>query len=75
MRAPEGGELEVEGLPYLKHVVLIDDEAASAPGITGYDEFLKGAERVSEDELKQRQESLHTDEVIKEQGRNHALVL
>src|SRR4051812_13146197 len=58
------GELEVEGLPYLKNVVLIGDEAANTPGVTGYDEFMEGGEKVSEDELRERQASLDADEVI-----------
>ena len=62
--AEPGEELEIEGLPYLKHVVLIGDEAAGAPGITVYDEFLEGAERISEEELKERQASLDSDESI-----------
>ncbi len=60
----EPGALEIEGLPYLKHVVLIGDEAVPAPGITGYEKFVEGAEKVSEDELKERQASLSADEVI-----------
>jgi fatty-acyl-CoA synthase len=60
----EGGELRLEELPYLKHVVLIGDEAESSPGITTYDEFMEGAEEVSEDELLERQNSLDADEVI-----------
>ncbi len=63
--AEPGEELEIEGLPYLKHVVLIGDEAStSSPGIVGYDEFLEGAEKVSEDELRERQSSLDADEAI-----------
>jgi fatty-acyl-CoA synthase len=63
--AEPGEELEIEGLPYLKHVVLIGDEApTSSPGIVGYDEFLEGAEKVSEEELEERQGSLDADEVI-----------
>ncbi|MDX6380464.1 MAG: fatty-acyl-CoA synthase [Rubrobacteraceae bacterium] len=58
------GELEVEGLSYLKNVVLIGDEPASPRGVTGYDEFMEGAEKVSEEELRQRQASLDADEVI-----------
>jgi fatty-acyl-CoA synthase len=57
-------ELEVEGLPYLKHVVLIGDEATTAPGITGYGEFIEEAEKISEEELRERQDSLSADEVI-----------
>jgi fatty-acyl-CoA synthase len=60
----EGGELELEELPYLKHVVLIGDEAETSPGITSYDEFIEGAEKVSEEELRERQDSLDADEVI-----------
>src|ERR671920_168893 len=63
--AEPGEELEIEGLPYLKHVVLIGDEAStSSPGIVGYDEFLEGAEKVSEEELEERQDSLDADEAI-----------
>ena len=62
--AEPGEELEIEGLPYLKHVVLIGDEAESSPGITTYDEFIEGAEKVSEDELRERQGSLDADEAI-----------
>ena len=63
--AEPGEELEIEGLPYLKHVVLIGDEAStSSPGIVGYDEFLEGAEKVSEEELEERQDCLDADEAI-----------
>ena len=63
--AEPGEGLEIEGLPYLKHVVLIGDEApTSSPGIVGYDEFLEGAEKVSEEELEERQGSLDADEAI-----------
>jgi fatty-acyl-CoA synthase len=63
--AEPGEGLEIEGLPYLKHVVLIGDEAStSSPGIVGYDEFLEGAEKVSEEELEERQDSLDADEAI-----------
>ena len=56
--------LQVEGLPYLKHVVLIGDDANSAPGITGYEEFVKGAEKVSEEDLEESKGSLSADEII-----------
>jgi fatty-acyl-CoA synthase len=58
------GELQVEELPYLKHVVLIGAEDEAAPGVTSYREFLQGAEKVSGDELRERQDSLSADEVI-----------
>src|ERR687893_3075091 len=57
----EGGELALEELPYLKHVVLIGDEAERSPGIRSYDEFIEGAEKVSEDELRERQGSIDAD--------------
>ncbi|MDQ3862805.1 MAG: AMP-binding protein [Actinomycetota bacterium] len=57
------GELEIEGLPYLKHVVLIGGEASS-PGIISYEEFLERADEVSVEELEERQASLDADEVI-----------
>ena len=40
------GELSVEGLPHLKHIVLIGDDAEDSPGIMGYEEFFEGAEKV-----------------------------
>ena len=58
------GELSVEGLPHLKHIVLIGEDAEDSPGIMGYEEFFKGAEKVSEEELRERQGSLDADEVI-----------
>src|SRR5215212_10313281 len=59
----EPGEVEVEGLPYLKHAVLIGEEVPS-PSIISYDEFLEGADEVSMEELEERQATLHADEVI-----------
>src|SRR5215210_3466869 len=58
------GELSVEGLPHLKHIVLIGDDAEDSPGIMGYEEFFEGAEKVSEEELRERQVSLDAGEVI-----------
>ena len=60
----EEGELSVEGLPHLKHIVLIGEDAEDSPGIMGYEEFFEGAEKVSEEELRERQASLDADEVI-----------
>lgn len=59
-------EPEIDALPYLKHVVLIGNEVSSvdSPNITSYDAFLKGAEKVSADELEQRQAALEPDEPI-----------
>jgi len=60
----EEGELSVEGLPHLKHVVLIGEGAEDSPGIMGYEEFIERAEEVSAEELGERQDSLEADEVI-----------
>ena len=60
----DSGELQVEELPYLKHVVLIGAGDKAATGVTSYEEFLEGAEKVSADELRERQDSLSADEVI-----------
>ena len=57
------GELEAEGLPHLKHVVTIGD-VPGTPGITGYGDFLRGTDKVSEEELEERQDSLDADDVI-----------
>ncbi|MGB3634057.1 MAG: AMP-binding protein [Rubrobacteraceae bacterium] len=63
--AEPGEELEIEGLSYLKHVVLIGDEApGSQESIVGYEEFLEGVEEVSVEDLEERQDSLDADEVI-----------
>jgi fatty-acyl-CoA synthase len=59
----EPGALEIEGLPYLKHVVLIGGEAPS-PGIVSYEEFLERADEVSAEELEERQASLDADQAI-----------
>ncbi|MGB3682074.1 MAG: AMP-binding protein [Rubrobacteraceae bacterium] len=61
-----GEELEIEGLPCLKNVVLIGDEASSADsaGITSYGSFLQGAQEVSADDLEERQATLDPDEPI-----------
>jgi fatty-acyl-CoA synthase len=59
----EPGALEIEGLPYLKDVVLIGGEPSS-PGIVSYEEFLERADEVSAEELEERQASLDADEAI-----------
>lgn len=65
--APAGEALEPEGLPHLRHVVLVGEPAAGAevpPAVLRYGEFLRGAEGVPEEELAARQGSLGADEVI-----------
>ena len=62
--AEPGEELEVEGLPYLKHVVLIGEGSSPHESIIGYDEFLEGTDKVPEEKLEERRNSLADDEVI-----------
>jgi fatty-acyl-CoA synthase len=61
-----GEELSIEGLPFLKHAVLMGDREAAqrAPHLTSFAAFLEGAGSVSEDELRERQSSLDANEVI-----------
>src|SRR5215212_253042 len=56
------GELSVEELPHLRHVVLMG-ERGGLP-IMGFEEFMRRGEEVSSEELAERQESLDADEVI-----------
>ncbi len=60
------GELSIQELPYLKHVVLMGSEIREEypAAIRSFDSFLQGAEKVSQEELKERQRSLDADEVI-----------
>ena len=65
LAAEPGEELMGKGLPHLKHVVLIGDEAATnAPHLMSFESFMEEAEKVSADELAERQNSLSADEVI-----------
>jgi len=56
------GELSVEELPHLRHVVLMG-ECGGLP-IMGFEVFMRRGEEVSSEELAERQESLDADEVI-----------
>src|SRR5215203_3413639 len=59
-----GGELSVAELPHLRHVVLMGEGPRGGLPIAGFDEFLARAAEVSPEELKERQNSLDSDEVI-----------
>ena len=59
-----GGELSVAELPHLRHVVLMGEGPRGGLPIAGFDEFLARAAEVSPEELKERQDSLDSDEVI-----------
>jgi fatty-acyl-CoA synthase len=56
------GELVSERLPFLKNVVLIGQK--KYPGMFTWDEVMKMAEEVSDEELKSCMASLHYDDVI-----------
>jgi fatty-acyl-CoA synthase len=58
------GELSVEELPHLRHVVLMGGGPREALPITSFEEFMKRAEEVSPGKLEERQDSLDADEVI-----------
>ena len=58
------GELQTEDLPYLKHVVLMGDEAPAGTPIMSFEEFVERAGEVTAEELRERQASLGADEVI-----------
>nr|WP_207955974.1 AMP-binding protein [Rubrobacter marinus] len=62
-----GGSGGEEGLPYLRHTVLMSGGAGAlekAPYLTGWAGFEEGADGVSEEDLRERQASLSADEVI-----------
>jgi fatty-acyl-CoA synthase len=58
------GELSVEELPHLRHVVLMGEGPREGLPIMGFDEFMERGEEVSDEELRERQDSLDADEVI-----------
>jgi fatty-acyl-CoA synthase len=58
------GELSVDELPHLRHVVLMGEGPREGLPIMGFDEFLERGEEVSDEELRERQASLDADEII-----------
>jgi fatty-acyl-CoA synthase len=58
------GELSVEDLPYLKHVVLMGGDPPDNMPLMSFDEFLEGGREVTEEELRERQDSLDAEDVI-----------
>ena len=61
---PADGELSIEELPFLKHVVLMGGDSPEGLPAIGFDEFLQRGEEVSDEELRERQASLDAEEVI-----------
>ncbi|HWS81389.1 MAG TPA: AMP-binding protein [Rubrobacter sp.] len=58
------GELSIEELPFLKHVVLMGGDSPEGLPVIGFDEFMEKAEEVSDEELRERQSSLDAEDVI-----------
>src|SRR5215210_25632 len=58
------GGLSIEGLPFLKNVVLMGAEPPADLPVMSFDEFLERAEVVSDEDLRERQASLDAEDVI-----------
>jgi fatty-acyl-CoA synthase len=58
------GELSVDGLPFLKSVVLMGAESPTDLPVMSFGEFLQRGENVSDEELRERQASLDAEDVI-----------
>src|SRR5215210_4829545 len=58
------GELSVEELPHLRHAILMGEGSREGLPVMGFEEFLERGAEVSEEELRERQDSLDADEVI-----------
>ncbi len=58
----EPGNLQSKRLPLLKNVILIGE--TKYPGVLNWSDVLKAAEKVTEEQLEQREQSLHYADVI-----------
>ncbi|KOY84045.1 AMP-binding protein [Lysinibacillus macroides] len=58
----EPGNLQSKRLPLLKNVILIGE--TKYPGVLNWSDVLTAAEQVTEEQLDQREQSLHYDDVI-----------
>jgi fatty-acyl-CoA synthase len=58
------GDLSVEDLPYLKHVVLMGGEPPGNMPVLSLEEFLERGREVSQEELRERQDTLDGEDVI-----------
>ncbi len=58
----EPGNLQSKRLPLLKNVILIGNK--KYPGVLNWSDVLTAAEQVTEEQLHQRQQTLHYDDVI-----------
>src|SRR5215218_8256872 len=60
----DDGELSIEELPFLKHVVLMGEEPPGGLPVMGFGEFLGRGEEVSAEALRELQASLDAEDVI-----------
>ena len=60
----DDGELSIEELPFLKHVVLMGEEPPEGLPVIGFGEFLGRGEEVSAEALRELQASLDAEDVI-----------
>src|SRR5918993_4929054 len=58
------GELSIEELPFLKHVVLMGGEPPIGSPVMGFEEFLERGEELSDKALREQQASLDAEDVI-----------
>jgi len=58
----EPGNLQSKRLPLLKNVILIGE--TKYPGVLNWSDVLSAAEQITEEQLDQRQQALHYDDVI-----------
>ena len=56
------GELNLEDFPYLRNIIYIGDR--KYPGMFTFNEFLLGAKKISDNQLRERQKSLNPNDVI-----------
>ncbi|WP_307471575.1 AMP-binding protein [Cytobacillus purgationiresistens] len=62
LKTSEPGRLKSDKLPFLKNVIVLGDKRF--PGTYSWDDILGLSESVTEDQLEQRLDSLHPDDVI-----------
>ena len=60
----DDGALSIEELPFLKSAILMGAEPPSELPVMSFGEFLKTADDVSEEDLRERQDSLDAEDVI-----------
>ena len=62
LKDSEPGKLDCKGLPFLKNIIYLGKE--KIPGMYNWDDVLEMGRSVSDEELKERLDSLHPDDVI-----------